>query len=337
VVKNQKTRRQQNMTINKAIVLGATGGMGKALTSELLSRGIATVAFSRSQAKLEELRRKHDNHPLLTIIAGDAFHPEDIEHASAEADVLFQSIGLPYPEWSESLIPLTLSILEGASRAKTRVVQIDNIYPYGRSQMEKVSEDHPRNPHSRKGKLRLQMEQLLLQAHERGIPVLIARFPDFYGPDAPNSMLDYTLQAVAAGKVAGFVGSRSIPREFIYLPDGAKAAVELASRDDAYGQNWNIPGPGVITGKEIIRLAAEAAGRAKPRSFTIGRGMLTMMGLFSPFMREVIEMLYLTEKPVVLSGAKFEQFMGIPVPATPYEDAIPQTVKAIIKKQKQLV
>jgi nucleoside-diphosphate-sugar epimerase len=324
------------MTIRKAMVLGATGGMGKALTSELLSRGIATVAFSRSRSHLEELQRQHSN-PLLTIAAGDAFKPEEVAHAAAGADVLFQSIGLPYPEWSERLIPLTQSVLEGASRVQARVVQIDNVYPYGHSRTEKVTEDHPKEPHTRKGKLRLQMEQLLLEAHKRRTPVLIARFPDFYGPDVSNSILNYTLQSIAFGKTAGFVGKQDIPREFIYVPDGAKAAVELALRSEAYGQNWNVPGAGLITGKEIIRLASEAAGPSKPRSFTVGRGMLALMGVFSPAMREVLEMLYLTEKPVVLSGAKFEQFTGTPVPATPYEEAIPQTVKAIIKNRRQQV
>ena len=35
-------------------------------------------------------------------------------------------------------------------------------------------------------------------------------------------------------------------------PDGAKAMVQLALTDDAYGENWNIPGYSVITGEEIV-------------------------------------------------------------------------------------
>jgi nucleoside-diphosphate-sugar epimerase len=323
------------LPVRKAIVLGATGGMGRALVRELLERGIETVAFSRSRSKLLELQRACENDSRLEIVEGDAFSQEDVERASEGADVLFQSIGIPYPEWEKRLIPLTRTILQAAAAAKVRVIQIDNIYPYGRRQSDRITEDHPKQPHTRKGKLRLQMEEKLMKAHEAGTPVIIARFPDFYGTDAPNSMLAYTFSAIAAGKKAGYVGHRDIPREFIYLPDGAKAAVELAMREQAYGHNWNVPGPGVITGHEVIRLASEAAG-TKPRSMMIGRGMMRLAGLFNPMMREAVEMLYLTEEPVILSGSKYVREIG-PVPATPYEQAIPLVIRQMRKNIGQQV
>ncbi|WP_264298232.1 hypothetical protein [Bacillus sp. B1-b2] len=41
----------------KALVLGATGGMGFALVQEWVSRGFDVVAFSRSKHKLKTLCR----------------------------------------------------------------------------------------------------------------------------------------------------------------------------------------------------------------------------------------------------------------------------------------
>ena len=53
--------------------------------------------------------------------------------------------------------------------------------------------------------------------------------------------------------------------------------VEIALRDHAYGQEWNIPGAGIISGKEIVRLARLAAGTAKP-VIPLGRLGLTTCG-----------------------------------------------------------
>ncbi|KIL41990.1 hypothetical protein SD70_03780 [Gordoniibacillus kamchatkensis] len=94
-------------------------------------------------------------------------------------------------------------------------------------------------------------------------------------------------------------------------------AVEIALHDHACGQEWNIPGAGIISGKEIIRLARMAAGSAKP-VLPLGRIGLSLLGIFVPAMKEVAEMLYLTTESLLLSGEKYERFIG-PIPATSFE------------------
>ncbi|GAB7386977.1 hypothetical protein BSNK01_08130 [Bacillaceae bacterium] len=56
--------------MRRALVVGASGGMGASLTKELAERGIEVVAFARNGKKLESL---HGCNPLVTIAAGDAF------------------------------------------------------------------------------------------------------------------------------------------------------------------------------------------------------------------------------------------------------------------------
>ncbi len=68
------------------------------------------------------------------------------------------------------------------------------------------------------------------------------------------SYLGSTLEAIAADKMAFFIGNMRVPREIVYLPDAAFIIAELASRDDAYGQNWHIPGSGSISGNEIVHI-----------------------------------------------------------------------------------
>lgn len=59
--------------MEKAIVLGATGGSGQAIVSELLSRELEVIAFGRSESKLKRLMKENGSTPLLTYKLGDIF------------------------------------------------------------------------------------------------------------------------------------------------------------------------------------------------------------------------------------------------------------------------
>ena len=54
--------------------------------------------------------------------------------------------------------------------------------------------------------------------------------------------------------------------------------------------------------------------------------MIQFLGLFSKDMREVVEMFYLNEEPVVLDGEKYERMIG-PVPRTSYREGLRQTIE----------
>ncbi|GGG68634.1 SDR family NAD(P)-dependent oxidoreductase [Paenibacillus radicis (ex Gao et al. 2016)] len=314
--------------MKNAIVVGATGGTGAAITEELVKRGIATIAFGRSRQKLEKLAAKLGNPSLLSIAIGDAFRPDDIVAAAKDTEVLFHCANVLYHEMESKLIPLGESVMEAARQLRIKVVAIDGIYPYGKAQTDRVSEDHPKQPHTRKGKTRLAFEHMLFADKWNNTKVSIVRLPDYYGPTANDaSYLGSTLEAIAAGKLAFFVGNMHVPREYIYLPDAAVMIVELADHDEAYGQNWNIPGTGLISGKEIVRLAQKASGRSKP-VISLGKIGLSLIGMGVPVMKEIVEMLYLTTEPVVLSGEKFIRHIG-KIKITPFEEGIRSTIREL--------
>ncbi|KZE81122.1 epimerase [Paenibacillus elgii] len=318
--------------LKKAIVVGATGGTGASVTEELVRRGIRTVAFGRSRGKLEQLKANLGNPHHLTIAVGDAFRTNDIVMASEGADVLFHCANVPYHEMVSKLIPLGESVMEAANRLGLKVVVIDGIYPYGRRKMDRATEDHPKQPHTRKGKIRLAYEEMLFEARWSQAKVMIVRLPDYYGPTANGaSYLGSTLEAIAAGKMAFFIGNMRVPREYVYLPDAAFMIAELAARNEAYGENWHIPGAGLISGREIVRIARQASGSSKP-VISLGRGGLSLLGMAVPVMKEVVEMLYLTEEPLVLSGDKYKRLIG-PVRATSFEEGITNTMHALKKKK----
>jgi hypothetical protein len=51
-------------------------------------------------------------------------------------------------------------------------------------------------------------------------------------------------------------------------------------------------------------------------------------------MKEFVEMMYLTEQPVVLSGEKLERQIG-KIPMTPYQTGIAQTLKFMKKEYEK--
>jgi nucleoside-diphosphate-sugar epimerase len=125
-------------------------------------------------------------------------------------------------------------------------------------------------------------------------------------------------------KNANFVGNTKVAREYLYTMDGAKAMVELALRPGTYNQNWNIPSTHPITGDELIGIIREITGYNK-RVRTVSKNMIRFLGIFSPFMKELVEMMYLTESPVLLSREKFEKEMDH-LPSTPYRQGIQETI-----------
>jgi len=63
-----------------------------------------------------------------------------------------------------------------------------------------------------------------------------------------------------------------------------------------------------------------------PKYRTAGRGVLKVLGWFNPLVRELPEMLYLQETPVLLDDSKLVEKLG-DVHKTSYDDGIRQTIE----------
>lgn len=305
--------------MKQALVLGASGAMGYSIVNELVDRGIQVRAFARNRKKLKQLFGNQKN---VQIIVGDVLNMKDLEQAANGCDIIFHSINLPYQEWEKYLLVIMENVLHIVKANSAKLAMVDNIYSYGRSMGGKVKETTPKQPHTKKGKLRLQQIDLIKNS---GAPYVIAHFPDFYGPNADGTMIGTTLSNIIVNKTSMFVGDQRVEREHIFTPDGAKAIVTLALTEKAYNQEWNIPANSTITGEEIVKLIREITGYSK-KVITIRKGMIQLLGLFQPFMREMVEMYYLTEEPVVLDGTKYEMEIG-PLPRTPYKEGLKQTIE----------
>jgi nucleoside-diphosphate-sugar epimerase len=300
-------------------IFGAAGAIGQSIAPELDRRGIPYRVVGRSRDKLARA------FPKAEVFPGDLAAPRDAGAAARGIDTIFYCVGLPYP--SHHLHPQLIRTTLGAARlvGVRRLVLVSSVYPYGVPRTSRVAETHPRNPHTRKGQFRKEQEDLVLAAHQPGaLETMIVRLPDFYGPHAELSLAQLVFTAALAGKTVNWPGVVNTAHEFVYIPDAGAAIVEAASRD-CYGDAWNYGGPVPINTLDFITRVYRAAGHA-PKYRAMGAGLLRIAGWFDANLREVIEMLYLQETPVILDDSKLAAKLG-GLTKTPYEEGIRRTIE----------
>jgi nucleoside-diphosphate-sugar epimerase len=262
----------------------------------------------------------------IELVAGDLYDHTFARDAAQGAVVVYQCAQPGYTRWPGKFPPLQASILEAAAAAGAKLVIGENLYMYGDTDGQPLTEDLPYRATTRKGKVRAQMANDALAAHQAGkVRVALGRASDFFGPYGQGSAMgERAIIPALQGKKASLIGNLDMPHSYTYLPDFGKALVVLGERDEALGQAWHIPNDQPnITQREFMNRIFAAAG-ARPQMSGMGKTMMRMGGLFIPEAREGVEMMYEFEKPFVVDSKRFEQTFGDT--ATPLDQSIPATV-----------
>ena len=284
----------------KHVVIGAAGALGSAIVAFLASKGKSVRAVVRD---LDRARRILP--PSADIAIGDGSHAESVRLVCRNATVIYHCVNVPFEDWDSVMPGVTDNILAGARESKARLVFPGNVYGYGPLRATPATEDHPLMANSKKGQLRNDVERKLIDANLMAdVKVVIPRFPEFYGPNVKNWLMTPVFQAALDGRTASWPGKLDVPHDLIYIDDAAAACCILGSSEPCYGQVWHVPGAGPVTGKQFIGMAFEAAG-TKARMKAITRGSLRVKGVFGSEAREMIELIYGFEQPMVLDGSKF--------------------------------
>ncbi len=307
--------------MERAAIFGAAGPIGRYVAQDLERRGIPLRVAGRNTGRLSEAFGKLAHAEIVGADLGDV---GAATQAARGADTIIYTLGVTYPEFA--LYPKLMRVaIEAAQKAGVRrFVLVTGVYAYGVPQTKRVAETHPRAPVAVKGQLRKEQEDLLLEAGGRGLlDTLIVRLPDFYGPYS-KGFAGLVFEAAVAGKTANWIGPIAPLHEFVFVPDAGPVIAELASRDDCYNDVWHFGGPGEISALAFIQKIYQAAGR-EPKFRSAGRTVLKMMGWFNPLMRELPEMLYLQETPVILDDFKLMRKLG-DVHKTSYDDGIRATL-----------
>jgi nucleoside-diphosphate-sugar epimerase len=198
-----------NNVLNRPAValFGASGTLGQALAPLLAPHPFRVVGRSHSQ--LAAIFAPYSNAQLAVW---DPANPDTAVAALRHVQTMVYLVGVPYTDFR--LHPLLFEhALAAAIRAGVeRCILVGTVYPFGFAQTSVVREDHPRNPHTFKGRMRKQQEDILLAADaDRRIRGTILRLPDFYGPKLARSYLSSLFHAAAHGKAAQLIGPIDLP------------------------------------------------------------------------------------------------------------------------------
>lgn len=308
----------------KIALFGAAGAIGQSIAGALQRNQREYRVVGRS---VPALQQGFGSDPLAEIVAWNPDDPSSVRTAAQGIRTLIYLIGVAYDHF-ELHPQLMRKTLDGAIAAGVqRILLIGTVYPYGLPQTNPVREDHPRNPHAFKGRMRKEQEDLLLEADASGrIHGAVLRLPDFYGPGVDKSFLDSIFVAAAIGGRAQVIAPLDTPHEYVYVPDVGPVAVRLIENPAAYGRVWHLAGAGTITTRDVVNQAFAVTGN-KPKMMVAGPMTLRLMGLFNPLMRELVEMHYLQTTPVVLDDTSLRGLLG-EIKKTTYEEGIVRCVQA---------
>ncbi len=306
------------------VVLGGTGGVGSAVVRELVARGKRVRVVTRSPA--------HNLPKGVEFMAGDVSNHESARKVSEGASVVYLCSNPPYNKWAELFPPILQGAIVGAGSQNAKLVLADNLYVYAPTS-EPMTEDLPHAPITRKGRVRVQMDETLMAAHQSGkVRAAIGRASDYYGPDAPNSNVgERFFHALLAGKSVEWIGKLDLPHTLSFTDDFARGLIALGEHEQALGQSWHIPAAEPLTGREFIKLAAEIAG-VQPKMQEVPAIVIRAVGIFNPIIRELVEMRYEFEEPYIMDSHKFQRAFGFTI--TPHRQALQMTIATYQHEQQ---
>ena len=311
---------KETLADKTALILGATGGVGGALSEVLLARGWTIRALTRDPARAAAGRD-----PAIRWIKGDAMDRAAVVAAAEGSSLVVHAVNPPgYRDWDRLVLPMMDNSIAATRAAGARLLLPGTVYNYGPDAFPVLREGSPQRPRTRKGKIRAAMERRL---QESGVPALVVRAGDFFGGrGAGNNWFAQGL--VKAGTPLESIarpGARGVGHGWAYLPDLAEAMAQLIERTPAEGfQTFHFAGQWDADGTQMIGAIRRAAGReVKVKAFP-----WPLVALLSPavvLFREMLEMRYLWREPLELDNAKLLAVLGRE-PHTPLDEAVKTTL-----------
>jgi UDP-glucose 4-epimerase len=197
------------MKINKVLVTGSRGFIGKHLCKSLRENGIRVVTHGKKRNKLDVTNLGE----ILTI--------DDVEavvHLAAKTSIL-DSTKNPYQTYFTNIMG-TLNLLEFARIRKIRKFIYVSTYVYGQPQYLPIDEKHVVNPHSPYNRSKLLAEGLCQNyCHDLGIDVVILRPFYVYGTNSRDrSFIPSIIRQIKKNAIVELSGQQ-IKRDFLFVTD----------------------------------------------------------------------------------------------------------------------
>jgi len=297
----------------RIIVLGAAGRLGRAAAEAFRQAGWSVD----SQVRARSVGNVAPGTRAIELDANDA--PSLVE-AARGADVVLHALNPPYTQWRQLVPHFADAAIAGARAAGATLMFAGNLYNYGSPLPALIEDTTAMRPTTRKGRLRLDVEERMRAAAADGVRTVVLRAGDFYGGGGAGSWFDRMIaKDVGAGRVT-YPGPLDCVHEWTYLPDLAAAFVRLAAVRHTLPAFARFGFSGhAVTGRELVEAIARARGTPM-RTAAMPWPMLRLLGPFVPIFRELSETSYLWREPHRIDGTRLRAAIG-PVPHTPFAAA----------------
>ena len=300
------------------LVLGAAGRLGYAAAEAFRDAGWQVKGLVRpGRAKAVPKRVQ----PVEAVTRDDAIA------AAQGCDVVLNALNPAITQWNKNALSLAYGAIAAAEGSGATLLFPGSVWGYGRGMPPMLDEATPMNPTTRKGGMRVEIEQRIAESCDRGLRAIILRAGDFFG-GGRGSWFDLVIAKEVERRRLTYPGPLDVMHAWAYLPDYADTLVELAERraDFASFEAFGFAGH-AISGHELIAAIKDvtrAEFTVRPMSWWFLKtiGQLVAMG------RELSELEYLWRVPHAISGEKLKAAIGR-VPHTALVPAVAASLRAL--------
>ncbi|MCA2005497.1 MAG: NAD-dependent epimerase/dehydratase family protein, partial [Ignavibacterium sp.] len=283
-------------------ILGAGGGAGTEITRELSNYTKNIRVVSRNPKKVNETDQ---------LMKADLTDPKQLDEAVKGSEIVYVTIAFPYSikVWRELWPKFMKNLIDTCTKYKTKIVFVDNMYMYDPKYLSDMTEETPINPASEKGKVRAEIANMLMNAVEKNkVEAIIARAPDFYGPNIIGSFLYQSVYLnLKKDKSPQWIGKLDVIHSYIFSKDIGKSVALLGNTPDTYNQVWHLPTTDKkLTNRQWIELMMNAMNKQK-KIQTLPDLMVSLLGVFIPILKELQDVGYQLKQDYFFNSSKFNK------------------------------
>lgn len=249
---------------SEVLVTGASGFLGGHLARRLVERGDRVRVLARPSSDLRHLEKLN-----LSVVEGSLEDPHSLARATEGVELVFHAAALStdWASWrafqSTNVDGLKNLVSAAATnRRLRRFVHVSSTDVYGFPERPGDENQPLDSAGIAYAKSKILGERVVLQAHDRGLPVTVLRPATIYGPRSK----DWVMLIVRALKKRNmmFIGSGEVDAGLLYVDNAVDGMLAAAESPRSIGKAYNLRDEGSQTWRDYVEALARGLGLRAP-------------------------------------------------------------------------